>query len=200
MSSPQDKDLHRYLSKQPRQKPKPKRQVSSLTFSPEKWKRQKSRRILSSSLQELPPWIWFAIAISGVFLISLTQPYQSGPVSDGNLANFPPPTPMHEIVSDGQSAVLMTNAAPEVMRLTLKGEKDYVFSISPCRDCGYTDDPQVSQQFCDRAPEEIFYIPPGNYEVLVSFGGRVNRFRSEWKLAARWQYGQCIFARQSWKL
>jgi hypothetical protein len=199
MSSQNDEDLHQYLSQQPRRQPKPKRQVSSLTFSYEKWKQQQSKQAVLNSLKNLPPWIWFVGLLGGVFLFSLTQPYQSGPVSDGNLANFPPPHPTHEIISDGQSAVLVTNAAPETMRLTLKGDKDYIFVIEPCRDCGYTDDSQVGQQFCDRAPEQVIHVSPGEYEVFVSFGGRINRFRSEWNLTENWQYGQCIFARQSWQ-
>lgn len=206
-SSPDD-DLRNCLSKQPRRKPQPKREVTSLTFSLAKWQRERPcwyTRPLPS-IKQWPWWVWTVLAVGGLSALwsgqtpsSVWRMSRGGPVSTENLANFPPPTPVNEVQTDGQSVVVVTNGAPEMMRIALKGiGKDYVFEVQPCRDCTYTNDLELGRQFCDRGPQQALYVDPGEYEVVVGFGGTIAHFRSHWKLTEKWQYEQCIYGRHDW--
>ncbi len=202
MKSPQDDDLQNCLSNQPRRTPKPKRAVTSLTFSPQKWR--EANRWYNRSLPPLrqwPRWIWAMGAVGGLlavlqldFGVSVWTPSRGGEISSENLTNFPPPSPYREVATDGRSPIVITNGSPEPMRIGLKGaEQDYAFDVGPCRDCTYTDDDALAERFCDRGPQEVLYVPPGDYEVTVGFGGTIRYFRSGWSIADGWEYRQCIY-------
>ncbi len=197
-----DDDLHQCLVKQPRRSPTPKRAVTSLTFSYGKWRKSRHWYNLSvPPVQSWPWWVW-AVIVGGSLLMVLPfrlEPSvwglsRGGVVSTENLANFPPPSPYRELSTDGRSPIVITNGSPEPMRIGVKGaDQDYAFQVPPCLKCTYTDNQELADKFCDQGPQEVLYLPPGEYEVTVGFGGMMRYFRSGWQISDGWEYRQCIY-------
>jgi hypothetical protein len=191
------------MAKQPPARPRPpKREVSDLTFSPEKWRQRQRQQTYSRSFPDVGTLFkWTAIFLGvGLVTIVVTRPRQfggdivfdRGPVDTRNLLNFPPPSPNVQIQG---TAVRMGNGSPDPMTIRLKGDRtDYTFTLPGCRDCGYTTDPEVGSEYCDRGPEQLFAMEPGLYEATITFIGSTQGFRSTWVMAEYWEYSQCIFS------
>ena len=205
-------DLRDCLTNQPRHKPpKPKREVTDLTFSFNQWRKtkQSSQRWYSRPIPPLHQWPkWVFIALIASILVVAVAKIQTapvslwsthGPISTENLSNFPPPHPVREIATDGQAVVVMTNASPGLMRIAMDGEeKHYRFQVQPCRSCSPTASIDLGTKLCERGPQEVMYVEPGEYQVYVSFSGLIKDLKSQWKLTQNWEYEQCLFGKAQW--
>jgi hypothetical protein len=153
--------------------------------------RQPYRRPQSTPIKQ-PLWASIALGVaiaifsSAIRSYTPTQPFQRDP------ADLPPFAIVGTIPGqDGE--IRIRNSAPQEMRVDFRQDGKLIRSgkIPKCEQCQvYTDRPPQCPQ---HGYSESYQLPPGTYEVWVSWAGSSRPFAGRWIVQQSTAYDGCFY-------
>ena len=87
------------------------------------------------------------------------------------------------------------NESPEPLRITLRGEQTYTFTLAICRECRYYNSEAETPETCpNRGPKTSLLVEPGTYDVTIDYLGTTRTGWGTWTMMDNMEHSSCFWS------